>query len=282
MSKVNTTAALAVALWAAVECRPAAGETLLCTMITSIPYTITQPGAYCLDRNLTMASDDPGAAITIAVPYVVLDLNGFTLQNNPPHHDITATIGIHAVNRWAITVRNGTVRGFLRGVYLQGSGSQEGHVVEGIQADGNQHEGIAVEGAGTIVRGNRVLKLGGSGLPGHGENRGIRVMGAAAQVLDNQVFEVQGNSGGSRGYGIYVNSAAAVVQGNRIANARELTEEATAIAVLQPYALVIGNRISWMDRGLSFEGTGAGKYRDNVTVDVGVPYSGGTDAGNNH
>jgi hypothetical protein len=255
-----------------------------CQIIGTVPYTITQPGSYCLGRDFTTSLEDAGAAITIAASQVVLDLNGFSLRNLPVHPRNTATHGIHALNRTRITVRNGTVSGFLRGVYLQGNfaGMDESHVVEGVQADGNTHEGIAVEGSGTLVRDNRVRAVIGSHLPEYAECRGIRVMGAAAQVLDNQVFEVHGTPGSGRGYGIYVNSLAAVVHGNRIANGREVPELSTAISVRQPDVLVTDNQMSWMDQGLVFEDGGAGKYRGNATVDVALPYDGGTDIGNNH
>ena len=284
MSRLGIAGGLLSSLAVAMGGASASADTLVCAMITSIPYTITQAGSYCLDRDLTMSSEDPGAAITIAASQVVLDLNSFTLANYPVHPRLTATNGIYALNRQHITVRNGTVRGFLRGVYLQGSfnGFNEEHLVEGIGADDNNYEGIAVEGSGTVVRNNRVLALPGSSLSGLGEGRGIRVMGVAAQVLDNQVFEVHGEPGTSRAYGIYVNSSYATVQGNRVANARELTELTIAIGIVAPNVLVLDNRMSLFDQGLSFESGGSGKYRDNVTVSVATPYTGGTNLGNNH
>jgi hypothetical protein len=283
MKKVKTVAALA-ALGGAMMAGPAAAETLLCTTIAEVPYVISQPGIYCLDRDIQMSSEAPGAAITIASSQVVLDLNGFTLRNLPVHPRNTATNGIHAVNREHVTVKNGTVSGFLRGVYLQGNsaGLNEGHVVEGIQADGNTYEGISVDGSGVLLRDNRVRLIIGSHLPEYQVAKGLWVMGAGVQVLDNHVFEVHGMPGGGPGYGIYVNAMGAVVRGNRVGNGRQVTETAVAITVRQPDALVTDNRMSWTDVGLIFESGGAGKYRDNVTANVGTPYSGGTSIGNNY
>jgi hypothetical protein len=45
--------------------------------------------------------------------------------------------------------------------------------------------------------------------------------------------------------------------------------------------LVIGNNFTTLDHGLAFVGETFGKYRDNLTSGVGVPFDGGTDAGNN-
>jgi len=55
----------------------AADETTFCNFfITTLPYTITTQGHYCLQQNLSTAITS-GAAITISVDYVVLDLNNF-------------------------------------------------------------------------------------------------------------------------------------------------------------------------------------------------------------
>src|SRR6185295_16428367 len=48
------------------------------TLISSAPFTISQPGSYYLTANLTVSS---GNAITIAASGVTLDLNGFTISS---------------------------------------------------------------------------------------------------------------------------------------------------------------------------------------------------------
>jgi hypothetical protein len=274
-----TCTALAVGLGAV----SAHGETLLCTVIPTVPYTISGPGSYCLDRDFVLSTEDPGAAITIAASHVALDLNGFSIRNTPVHARSAQAYGVYALNRSHVTVRNGTISGFLGGVFVggpfpPGGVYDSGHVVEGIQADGNTLAGIIVEGAGSIVRSNRVLTVIGSNLqPGA---YGIRVQGLALQVHDNTVIEVHGNLQ-APGYGLYVDSAMAVVQGNRVSNGRQVPEESIAIAVAQPDVLVVDNRMAFTDRGLVFTGAGGGKFRDNITTAVGVPYTGGEDAGNN-
>jgi hypothetical protein len=37
-----------------------------------------------------------------------------------------------------------------------------------------------------------------------------------------------------------------------------------------------------VDFGIFYDSVGAGKYRDNLTSSVTLPYIGGTDAGNNN
>src|SRR5437667_9194781 len=46
------------------------------TVITSLPFTISQPGSYILNGDLTGSSGD---GITIQTDWVTIDLNGFTL-----------------------------------------------------------------------------------------------------------------------------------------------------------------------------------------------------------
>jgi hypothetical protein len=48
------------------------------TPISSVPFTITSPGAYYLTTNLTVSS---GNAISIATNGVTLDLNGFIISS---------------------------------------------------------------------------------------------------------------------------------------------------------------------------------------------------------
>jgi hypothetical protein len=250
-----------------------------CVPIEALPYVVSAPGSYCLRGDLT-TDQQSGAAITVNASHVTLDLSGFALRGQPPQPGLTQAVGVRAVSRSHVTVRNGTVTGFLRGVVLQGasSGLNDGHVVEDVHVDFNRLEGIAVEGAGSLVRRNRVLGLYGSEALA-ADTTGIRVLGAGAQVGQNVVTEVYG-SGGHAAHGIHVSSLGAVVEGNRVANGRLVGTPATGITLAQAEALVLGNELAVLDRGLVFEFPG--RYRDNVTTGVTVPYSGGDDAGNNH
>jgi hypothetical protein len=47
-------------------------------------------------------------------------------------------------------------------------------------------------------------------------------------------------------------------------------------------AFVVGNRMNQLSFGVAFNSAGTGKYRDNLTGNVGTSYSGGTSAGNNN
>src|SRR5262245_37058319 len=150
MSTAKRGAALLVLLMLVVGApKLARPETVACTPITSLPTVITVRGVYCFTGNLSTAATT-GSAIDIQVNNVVLDLNAFTLIGLAG--PATQAVGIHGLNRRNITIKNGTVRGFLRGIHLETSGgTSPGHVVEGIRAEQNTFVGIHVEGAGILV-----------------------------------------------------------------------------------------------------------------------------------
>ena len=117
---------------------PASAETTNCTPITALPYTITAQGVYCLTHNLGTASTT-GDAIRINASNVTIDLNGYRLSNLAAGAGTNAK-GIYAYQRKNITIRNGSIRGFLYGIHLSDTSpytASSGHLVEDIRADGN-------------------------------------------------------------------------------------------------------------------------------------------------
>ena len=240
---------LALALGAA----PARAETVNCTAITSLPALITVQGIYCFTGNLS-TSIATGNAIDIQTNNVIVDLNGFKLGGLGAGPG-TVAIGIHALNRQNLTIKNGTIGGFLHGVFLQDSGLSAGHVVEDIRADQNTYTGIQVIGTGDIVRNNQVVATGGSTVTGttNGNAFGIIVQGSGVRVLNNDVMTTT-KVGAGLGYGIFFNSGAT--------------------------GLAVNNPITVADRGIEYAGS-TGKYRDNLTFGVTTPFTGGTAVGTN-
>jgi len=263
---------------------PAGAETTICTVISSLPYTISAQGSYCLDRNLSTAITT-GAAITINVDFVVLDLNGFKVGGGSGGFGTQAS-GVFALNHKNITIKNGNIRSFFRGVYLHDTsgnftGSQ-GHMVEDIRADENTFAGIVVEGRGNLVRNNQVVDTTGTTVNGpNSDIFGLQVAGPGSRVINNDSTETVGVGTGIA-YGIQLSSAdGAVVENNRVSNSTLAPGASTAISLSSgDDLLVVGNRMATMDSGVVFV-SATGKYRDNLTSGVTNPYSGGTDAGNN-
>lgn len=171
-----------------------ADETLLChRYITSVPYTISAPGHYCLGGDLRTAMS-AGNAITVSADDVVLDLNGFTLDGTAAGTG-TAANGIFTFDRRRVTVRNGSVRGFFNGIQLGAGGSRVANLtVERVRVD-RTVVGVAVRGlgGGHVVRDNVVTNSGGSTVPGETNGVGISVYGSA-DVANNVVVHTFGDS----------------------------------------------------------------------------------------
>src|SRR5262249_8965473 len=138
-------------------------ETVICTAITSLPYTISASGVYCLTGDLS-TNLISGNAIEIDANNVILDLNGHKIGNLSAGPN-TVAYGILADQRQNITIRNGTVRGFFHGIRLSDTfpyAVSQGHVVEDVRADQNTQMGILVSGRGGLIRRNQVVATGGS------------------------------------------------------------------------------------------------------------------------
>ena len=261
---------------------PARSETVTCLKILRVPSTISRPGVYCLARDFATAAPS-GTAITINANDVVLDLNGHTLDGSAAGLG-TATVGIAATGHSNITIKNGTVRGFLAGIRLAEGGDSFGHLIEGIRADRNTSEGISVGGEGSRVRGNYVSQTGGSTAPLAGRAYGILVSTPGGVVADNQVVGTTAIAT-SYAYGIHATRCdGLVIEGNRVVN--EAPPPAYSFGILVPFSedvLVVNNRLSHLDEGVTYSSGGTGKYRDNLTTGVVLPFAGtGTDAGNNN
>jgi hypothetical protein len=155
--------ALAFVFTALVFTAPARAETVNCTAITSLPAIITVQGIYCVTGDLTTAMSS-GNAITINTNNVVFDMNGFKLGGLSAGPGTNA-IGICAIQRQNITIKNGTIRGFLEGILLGDARpytTSQGHIIEDIRADQNTYIGFEVRGVSNIVRSNHVLATGGT------------------------------------------------------------------------------------------------------------------------
>lgn len=229
------------------------------TEITSLPYTISRPGLYALkapvaggDYRVVSGQLPNGYAITVNASDVTLDLNGLTIENaaGPAsgYVGVGSTASVHHV-----TLRNGTLAGFTRGVFLYVGAwdysAGYGDRLEDLHVTGPGYSGIEIYGGGHLVRRCRV-ELDSTGA---GSTFGIAVMGPEARVLDCDVSDRRPS--GAATYGIFFNSGSD--------------------------DLVANSRLSRVGYGLLYSGA-TGKYRDNLcAASVTTPYVGGTDAGDN-
>jgi hypothetical protein len=116
------------------------------TVITSLPFTISSPGIYVLDRDLTVNGSD---AIDVNTPDVVIDLNGYSIIGS------NGGFGVSAGQVANVIVENGRISGFATAVQL-GPYSVARNLM------GSDDEGISVQGNDCVVQ-NCILQGTGTG-----------------------------------------------------------------------------------------------------------------------
>ena len=264
---------------------PALAEMTKCTAITTVPITITVPGAYCLTRSF-FTPITTGSAITINSNWVVLDLNGFILYGTAGKG--TNAYGIKVEKKQNVTVRNGIVRGFYVGVYFDDNSpyiTSRANVIEEIRADQNTYVGIHTKGMGNVIRNNIVSGTGGTTVTtGDGATTGIGAQGTSARVLGNEVMDVA-STGAYAGVGIVLmDGRNCIVADNRVSNITAASGQyAVGIALSSNLSNVVvtDNRLSGMKDGIYFGGTpvATGTYMNNLVRNATIRYTGGTAAG---
>jgi len=113
------------------------------TPISSVPFTITNPGSYYVTTNLIGTSGLSG--IIISNNNVTLDLNGFALLGVP---GAQYAVGL-ANSLTNITVRNGLMNGWRMGVHETG-GNSLNVVLDGLTIFGSATDGILFDSAATV------------------------------------------------------------------------------------------------------------------------------------
>lgn len=177
------------------------------------PTVIRQPGIYVLARDLVVSE---GHGIIVRASDVVIDLNGHTIYG--PNSRSTRSIGIYVENQSRVTIRNGTITGFLYGILISdASGSRGasqtgfstgGHIVENLRLADNKFRGMRVEGRGSVIRNNLVMNTGGATLWPNAYAFAIEVIGPGALVMDNIVYNTYGMGNSGEGVGLSASSVA--------------------------------------------------------------------------
>ena len=243
----------------------AQAETVDCTPVTSLPAIITTQGLYCLTGNLA-TSQYSGAAVTINANNVTLDLNGWKLGGQGAGTGTTA-YGIYsdAVN---VTVKNGIVRGFRNGIWLNGRGA----TVQSITADQNTVGGIVVSGVGSVVQGNQVVDTGGSTTATNVPAVGIEADSGGSTVSNNVVAGLTATGNGNE-YGIYNSGANSTVRDNVVSDTAKPTGGGASYGIFQSQSIAVNNTVSNFAIGINNNG---GIYAHNTAYNCTTAYSGGT------
>jgi hypothetical protein len=269
---------LALPLFAAAPAHAAPGG---CTVINYLPYTITQPGCYCFATNMSTALSS-GNAITIESDNVLVDLDGYTLDNRNAGNS-TAANGVYVNNRSNVVVRNGSIRGFYVGVFMSTTSSSGlgGWLAENLIVADSKRSGILFSGSyGGVVRQNAIN--GTQGLVAYDtiDTQAIYIFGGSnVWVIDNTVVGTTAKSGFWARSIAVENAPNTVVEHNRISNGA-LTSNSYGISCTgAANLLVTGNRVANVAYGICYFSSASGKYRDNLTCGTTVPVTGGTNAG---
>jgi len=257
-----------------------------CVTVTSVPYKVRTPGAYCFTRSLSYAAGN-GAAILVLADDVTLDFNGFSLVGTAGPG--TFAMGVFADTRRGLTIKNGRICGFLYGVLLADDESQQwgaggGHVLRDLRLSGNYFRGIRTEGRGVVIERCQVSDTGGTTAFDTAVFAfGIEVFGPGARVVSNTIARTQVADGGEA-VGISVSGGKGILlAGNLISNETLSTSGASfGMWVGDGESdFVLDNRFAKLDYGIVCT-SDAALFRDNVTSGVSTPYVGGTDGGNNN
>jgi len=128
--------------------------------IPELPYIISEPGSYCLTRNLTH-TDRYTNAIVIDANNVTIDLGGYSLIGPTSSFNETCS-GIFMDRRTNVEIRNGTITNFpCIGIHEADSGEviqANGHRVIDVRVTSIGAEGIVLWGINHTVRGCTVTQ----------------------------------------------------------------------------------------------------------------------------
>jgi hypothetical protein len=243
-----------------------------CQEIVSIPVVITQQGVHCLKQNLSAALAD-GAAIEVAANNVTVDLNGFKLGNLAAGPE-TAAVGVAAIERKNVVVRNGLVRGFAMGVMILGdpSGTSFGHRVEGLSLDSNLLAAIFVAGSGIVVRDNQITNTSNVAL-----NQALAKRSLRAPALRQFRSRVASMSVGFGAIGIIGVLSNSVIEDNKVTSTSALGE-ATGIVVSQSSGVAItGNFIAGVRATSYASGVLSGIDNTDIVISSNTIMDGSTD-----
>jgi hypothetical protein len=116
--------------------------------ITSLPYTISNPGFYYFGGNLSINLSGSNTVITVAADNVTLDLMGCSLTNTNPSGP--AAYGVRMTGRNNVAIRNGTIVNFSEGIW-ESSTSGANHRISNLRLN-NNGDAIYVRGKNHLVK----------------------------------------------------------------------------------------------------------------------------------
>jgi parallel beta-helix repeat protein len=163
-----------------------AGSGKVGTPINSVPYTISSPGMYYLNGNLTSTLTS-GRAISINASDVTLDLMGFTLTGPGKTSGLNDGIQIQALSS-NVEIRNGSIKNCGGwGIYAD---SGIGIRVIGLRVRDTGSTGISLGGIDHLVMGCSVVNAGFFGI-----RTDDKCMIKGNQMTGNDFYGISAGSG---------------------------------------------------------------------------------------
>ena len=262
----------------------ASADTTIGPAIDTIPITIKKAGVYHLTKNLGYTGGS-GAAITVNVPQVIIDMNGFQIECTSG--SANTAVGVTCTDIARVTVKNGTFTGFHTAVSMISNGA----TISDLLITTNFAAGISVTGNNVQITKNRVFNTGGA--PSTTDHAtGISLTGTDCTVTDNDVQTTFIQDLGSHSSdGIKLTDCANVyLADNRVLNTQPAVAQnasSTGIGTVTSENLVLlGNTVITAEFGFDLSGGASGEYGENTTTNDGTRYnatgSGMTDIGSNN
>lgn len=264
--------------------------------ITAVPITITSPGTWCFDKDLTYSGSGNGP-IDIKASNVTLDLNSHILRGPMDGGKVvTNSAYLTGVNVSGvccttdptlqynnIKIRNGTISGFHYGITIQGNIHGSGHIIENMQIRDTASSAISFNTVkNAIVRNTTISRLDASlcGITsGCGNPAAVYGISASSsngvKIENNTITGMKGVNGISMGI-YFVSTTNSIIEGNVVESVSPSNVSDIGIQV-NSSPLVVNNRLIKVKTGISMD---AGTYYvRNITTGTITPYVGGTPKG---
>lgn len=230
-----------------------------CYEINSVPITIKRPGNYCLMKNLTSEK----TAIKIKANDVSINLN-FNILSGPSNDPSTKSCGIKSKNHKNISIYNGTIQGFMIGVFIYSdyadsvnikSKTNYGHRVQNVTFQNNFTRGIHLNSRDSLIIGNTVKNTGGSTAVPNAFAIGIESYGVNNRISFNEVLETHPADKGE-GVGISLSGYAngSIVTYNLVKNSMEKAKKygiwIGANPIIPSRVSLVGNMVEGFEYGV--------------------------------
>ncbi len=227
------------------------------TVISSLPFDITESGSYVLNQDLNV-SLATGAAIRILAPNVTIDFQENSITNT--YGDMNRAAGIATDAFSYISISNGTISNFHSGVYTSPyNDTSQGIQVKDITVQDFYATGLYISGGSSVVA-----------------NCTISTMLEASDIVNNECI-------GRAGIIISKSRAGYILKDNTIDMHDDSHSGRTTCIYLADIdeGYVLRNSLSNSFGGIVTGATGGPEFKSNTSHNVYVPFVGGINRGDN-